>query len=194
MHGLINRALQNFLRDTYGSDSWATIAAAAQVEGGGFEAMLPYPEDVTDRVIAAAAAHLTTPPTMILEDLGTYLVSDPGMEALRRLLRFGGATFLEFLYSLDDLPDRIRLAVPDLALPRLELVEDGRNRFLLRCNDGWPGFCCMMLGILRAMADDYGALVMLESSPGTGQAPTLRVRLLDMRFAEGRRFSLRGSA
>lgn len=193
MHGLINRALQSFLRDTYGPEVWAAIATAAAVEGGGFEAMLSYPEDLTDRVLDAAATHLDTPRPMILEDLGTYLVSDPGMEPLRRLLRFGGTNFLEFLYSLDDLPDRTRLAVADLNLPRLELAEDGKNSFVLHCRDGWPGFCCVMQGILRAMADDYGALVTLETACEAGKAVALRIRLLDMRFAAGRDFSLKGA-
>lgn len=194
MHGMINRALQSFLRDTYGPEAWTKITIGAGIEGGGFEAMLSYPDDMTEAVLATAAAHLDTPRAMILEDLGTYLVSDPGMEPLRRLLRFGGTSFLEFLYSLDDLPDRARLAVSDLDLPRLELVEDERNRFLLHCRGGWPGFCCVMQGVLRAMADDYGALVMLDTVCGGGKAATLQIQLLDMRFAEGRDFSLKGAA
>ncbi len=62
---------------------------------------------------------------MLLEDLGTYLVSHPNVQGLRRLLRFGGAGFIDFLHSLDELHDRARLAVPDLDLPQLELRDHG---------------------------------------------------------------------
>ncbi|MBK1636386.1 heme NO-binding domain-containing protein [Rhodovulum adriaticum] len=194
MHGLINRALQDFLRDAHGREAWAAIAGAADVDVRGFEAMLTYPDALTEAVLDAASAHLHTPRAMILEDLGTYLVSDPSMEALRRLLRFGGANFMEFLYSLDHLPDRARLAVPDLDLPDLTLTEDGRQSYTLHCRDAWAGFCPILQGILRAMADDYGVLVMLDITGLEGPRTAIRIRLLDMRFARGRDFSLKGAA
>ncbi len=36
---------------------------------------------------------------------------------MRRLLRFGGATFEDFLLSLDDLNDRVALALDILDMP-----------------------------------------------------------------------------
>ena len=56
---------------------------------------------------------LGRPVAGMMEDLGTYLIMNPSFPAVRRLLRFSGVTFLDFLHSLDDLPDRVRLAVPD---------------------------------------------------------------------------------
>ena len=44
MHGLINRAIQCFLRDTYGADLWAQVAEASEIGVEGFEAMLDYPD------------------------------------------------------------------------------------------------------------------------------------------------------
>ena len=85
--------------------------------------MLVYDDDMTVRVLDALCADLNRPRAEMLEDLGTYLVSHPKMEDLRRLLRFGGVTYVEFLHSLDDLSDRVRLAVSDLCLPTLELRE-----------------------------------------------------------------------
>ncbi|MBN2905804.1 MAG: heme NO-binding domain-containing protein [Rhodobacteraceae bacterium] len=190
MHGLINRAIQCFLRDTYGAELWADVARAAQVERGGFEAMLSYPDALTDKVLAVAAERVGVPRVMMLEDMGTYLVSDPGLEALRRLLRFGGETFLEFLYSLDDLPERTRLAVPDLHLPDLELAEDGVGAFVLQCRGGWPGLAFVLQGMLRAMADDYGALALIDTAEGGEAGATLSIRLLDARFHAGKSFSL----
>ena len=47
-------------------------------------------------------------------------------------------------------------------------------------------------GLLRAMADDYGALAVLEAlgdGPGGGEE-VVGIHLLESRFAEGRRFDL----
>lgn len=125
-----------------------------------------------------------------MEDLGTYLVSHPTVEALRRLLRFGGVTFTDFLHSLEDLPGRGRLALPDLDLPTLSLTDLEGSQFRLTCQSPIIGIGHVMLGLLRAMADDYGALVMLDHE-GRGEAgETVLIRLLETAFAEGRRFDL----
>ncbi|MBK5926910.1 heme NO-binding domain-containing protein [Rhodobaculum claviforme] len=77
MHGLVNRALQCFLRDTYGAQAWAEIARAAGAPEGGFESMLRYDDALTLRLISCAATALDRPAEAVLEDLGTYLVSHP---------------------------------------------------------------------------------------------------------------------
>ena len=105
---------------------------------------------ITDEQGVARA--LDRPKEAVLEDLGTYLVSHPNVEALRRLLRFGGETFIEFLHSLDDLPGRARLAVEDLDLPDMELREHGGSSYSLTCHSFGSGFGHVMLGILRALA------------------------------------------
>lgn len=194
MHGLINRSLQCFLRDTYGVAAWQDIAAAAGAPAEGFEPMLRYDDAVTVRVIAAAAAHLDLPRDSLLEDLGTYLVSHPNREGLRRLLRFGGVSFEDFLLSIDDLPGRGRLAVADLELPQLELADLGGGRFEVALLGPHADFAPVLVGVLRAMADDYGALVLLDHvgrrGPGARPAEIVTVELLDHRHATGRSFEL----
>lgn len=195
MHGLINRSIQCFLRDTFGMPAWRAISAAAGVSADGFEPMMHYEDAVTFRLLDAAAAHLDRPRDSLLEDLGTYLVSHPNREALRRLLRFGGVSFDDFLHSIDDLPGRGRLAVPDLDLPQLDLSDEGAGRFTLACHGQHPEFAAVMVGVLRAMADDYGALVVLELAGRQEEdAAIIQIHLLDRGFSEGRRFELAAGA
>ncbi len=194
MHGLINRSIQCFIGDTYGPQAWKQIADAAGVGADGFEAMLTYDDPVSYAVLDAAAERLSRSRDSILEDLGTYLVSHPNTEPLRRLLRFGGVTFVEFLHSLDDLQGRGRMALPDLDLPSLELLEHTPDRFTLQCRSRNPGLGHVIVGVLRAMADDYGALAMLDYQGMRDGVELISIDLLDQSFAEGRRFDLaRGS-
>ncbi len=190
MHGLVNRAVQCFLRDTYGYDLWLRVARDAGVPAVGFETMVVYDLVITQRVLAAAAVHLNRPREAMLEDLGTYLVSHKTVEALRRLLRFGGVTFTDFLLSLEDLPDRTRMALPDLVLPRMTLDEAGADLFQLTVQSAVEGAGFVLLGLLRAMADDYGALVLLDHGGVVAGAEVLHINVLDGSFAEGRRFDL----
>ena len=190
MHGLINRAIQCFLRDTYGHDLWDKIMRLADLGYTNFESMLVYEDQVTFQVLDLATTELRKSRAELLEDLGTYLVSHKNVEALRRLLRFAGVDFLEFLHSLDDLPDRARLAVPDLFLPQLELVEHSTAEFSLHCGTEYDGFAHVMVGVLRAMADDYGALVFMDHAGQQGGDEVIAITLLDQDFSAGRSFEL----
>ena len=198
MHGLINKSLQVFLIDTFGAGAWQEIALRSGVTQrlgpDGFEAMRLYDDDLTEAILGAASAILRRPRDSLLEDLGTYLVSHERMEALRRLLRFGGVSFTDFLFSLDDLQGRSRLAVPDLALPDLVIDEGGPGRFTLRCRGGTPGFGLVMTGILRALADDYGALVVLDHAVGSAGEESIDVIVHDPDFHAGRAFDLAAEA
>lgn len=193
MHGLINRAVERFARDTYGDAFWTSVAQSAELGVTTFEAMLPYKRNVTDRAVQTLADALDKPKEEVLEDIGTYLVASPKMDALRRLLRFGGTGFVEFLNTLDELPARAQLAVSDLPMPQLELREVDQTTFLLSVQsppetDGLFGH--VMLGLLRAMADDYGALVFLNHMQGEPGQEIIEVILLEVAFAEARAFEL----
>jgi hypothetical protein len=190
MHGLFNRAVRNFLCDTFGAAVWADVAARSGIGDSGLEAMRVHDDALTEALLAAAGDRLARPRDGLLEDLGTYLVSHPRQARLRRLLRFGGVDFLDFLHSLDDLPDRARLAVRDLIELQLELTEQAEGRFALACRSGFPGLGHVAVGVLRAMADDYGALVLIDHAGEHDGVERITIQLLDSRHAAARPFAL----
>ncbi len=191
MLGIVNRAIECFARDTYGHEAWHDIVALAELGHDRFEAMLSYDDNVTEHVLDAAETRLAKSREEFLEDLGTYLVSHPSFEPLRRLLRFGGETYVDFLLSLDELPERARLAVPDLDLPDISVTPVGSDRFSVRTGEGWSGFGPIMAGAVRGIADDYGALAILDCMRilPDGSAK-LDITVHEARFSSGRKFDL----
>lgn len=196
MHGMINKAIQSFITESFGASVWQRVivqsGVAQDLGPDGFEAMQHYDDRITEAIIAVAARLLDRSRASLLEDLGTFLVSNPRLAALRRLLRFGGVSFTDFLYSLEDLPGRTLLALPELTLPEITAQEQGQGRFLLICRACPPGFGHVMLGILRALADDYGALAVLEhkgarpgSAPDARAGKVYRVQAADSRRKSG---------
>jgi hypothetical protein len=177
------------MRDTYGVLAWTDVINLAGLQHDGFEPMLQYEDAVTHGVLEAMAQVLSRPLQAVLEDLGTYLVTHANTQAIRRLLRFGGDTFADFLLSLDDLPERARLAVPDLQFPALELEERGTGDFRLWVRGEHPEFVWMLCGALRALADDYGALVLMDGFENP-EGGFIDLHLAALSFAEGNAFSL----
>lgn len=195
MQGLINRAIELFVRDNYGQDRWLQLARRANLGFAEFEAMLGYDDSITATVLDVLSQDLGKPVSDVLEDIGTYLVSHPNAEALRRLLRFSGEDFIDFLQSLDDLPARAHLAVPHLELPQLELREHNGRTFSVTVyprRAGPVAWGHVLIGLLRALADDYGALVLLDYKGAMNGVENIEITLAETDFAEGRKFALGG--
>lgn len=190
MLGLINRALENFLKRRHGPALWQRVVRRAQLPFDSFEPLLSYDPALTDAVITAACVELGRTRETVLEDLGTALVSHRDRDGLRRLLRFGGISFRDFLHSLEELPNRARLALPDLHLPALHLEDRGAGQFAIMAAPPFAGAGFILIGLLRAMADDYGALVLLDMAAPRHGRDVISVLLLDEAHSEGRRFDL----
>lgn len=180
------RSLQSYIRDTFGPPVWQAVCRHAALSSETFEPMLRYDRGLADRVAVHAAEILGRPAEAVWEDMGTYLVTNPGHEGVRRLLRFGGLSFADFLHSLEEMPGRARLAMPDLALPEVVLDERGADRFDLRCLSHLKGVVRVLVGMMTAMADDYGTLCLIEAEGDD----RISVRILDSFHATARPFDL----
>lgn len=190
MNGLIYRSFENFLRDTYGAELWLRVMEKLDEGIETFEAMFQYDSDLFQRIIKISCDYLDKPREVLLEDFGTYLVAHPSSERVRRLLRFGGVDYGDFLDSLEDLRGRAHLAVPDLDLPEIQLEDLGNGEFELSCSGADDGAGHVYVGLLRALADDYGALVLIDFDGRHDGLDQISIRLLEADYSEGRRFAL----
>lgn len=186
MDALLLRSVQDYVLDTFGQAPWQEICAAADQSSQTFEPMLRYPPGLADRIADIAAGVLGRPVEAIWEDIGTYLVTNPDREGVRRLLRFGGMSFGDFLHSLEELPGRARLALPDLDPPEITLDEVGPDRFELRCRSHLRGVPRVLTGMVTAMADDYGTLCLIDTTADD----VIAISILDRRHAKARAFDL----
>lgn len=182
MLGMINRSLESFLRTTYGDAIWQEILHLAGVDQGGFLAMVSARPRDTRRVLRAAARILNKPVSELLEDLGAWLVR---LEPIRRLLRFGGTDFVDFVHSLDELPGRARMILPDLPEHGLTVERQDPQAYAIRLDHAPRDWIWALAGALRGMADDYGTLALIVVA---GQTIHLSIALED--HATSRPFDL----
>lgn len=186
MDALFLRSLQSYVLDMFGLAEWQRVCRSAGLAVETFEPMLHYEPGTADRIALVVAEVLGRPVDAVWEDVGTYLVTFPDRESVRRLLRFGGATYADFLNSLEELPGRARLAMPKLDVPELTLTEVGPDRYELCCQSQLRGLQRVLIGMLTAMADDYGALCLIEA----GANGRIAISVLDRRHSPARQFDL----
>lgn len=185
MHGMINRGLQSFVHDYYGAEKWEETCVAANLPFYSFETLVHYGDDVTRRLLETLSVVLDRAKEDILEDFGTYIVTDERLSGIRRLLRFDGETYVDFLMSLEDFSARLMIVVPFLQVPKLTLDQRPDNVYAVHYEYALPGYGAVLLGLLRAMADDYGALVTIEHHSklkGPVQRDRFDVRLHEERW------------
>jgi hypothetical protein len=186
MIGLVNKALESFVIGTKGTQTWQRVMVRSGLPVDSFEAMLFYQPDWTETLVNAACAELRKSREEFLQDVGQYLVSNGTGGGLRRLMRFGGARFEDFLFSLEDLRLRARLALSGLDLPPLTVTQNPGGRFVIHVGLGLPGFAEVLVGIVQAIADDYGALVIVDRDG----LRDITVFVADMAHSSGNQFTL----
>jgi len=187
MHGAINRGLQAYVCEIFSKEIWEDTCGRAELGSYNFETMLSYDDEITDRVLEALSKVLKRDRSDILEDFGTFVVSESTLQSVRKLLRFGGENYVEFLQSLEDVHDRAKVAMPDFDVPKFELETQADNQFILNYRFEKLGFGAVFLGLLRGMADDYGALILIDHIPkrdGNVDVDQFEISLLHMGWPE----------
>lgn len=172
MHSLINRAIEEFLRCTYGEDLVRAVTDEAEVTPGATHGA---------QALERAAFRMVKPHCEMFEDLGGWMTR---LEPVRRLLRFSGRDFRDFLLRLDELPGRAHLVLPSLAVPRLQVDAADLSVWLILLKPD-PNWQHLLIGLIRGMADDYGALCLISI-----ENSAIRIDIWDEQFAEGRLFTL----
>ncbi|MCK0166139.1 heme NO-binding domain-containing protein [Jannaschia sp. S6380] len=198
MHGLICKALEGFVIDQHGLPEWVAICDAGGSPVRRFEAMRIYDDAVMLRLVAAGAHRLDRSRMSLCEDVGHWVCTHPPLEPVRRLFRFSGSEFVDLLHSLDELHERAQMAVPGIDVPRYRLTAVAPGRYRVASRWSVAGGGAVLTGILRAMADDYGTLAMIEPGPmreiDAAWHETVEIHIAEQDFSEGRTFALGGAA
>ncbi|WP_265499946.1 heme NO-binding domain-containing protein [Paracoccus beibuensis] len=181
MNRLVNRAIEEFLRSTYGEELVQALEDDATAE-------VRVPDDgrMDTSALARAAKRLSKPFSEMLEDMGAWMTR---IEPIRRLLRFSGRDFKDFLLRMDELPGRANLVLPMLPVPRLQVETSERGvRVMIIDPDPQLVWQFLFVGLIRGMADDFGALCLITNDEGS-----IRIDIWDEQFSEGRLFCLQGA-
>jgi hypothetical protein len=156
MYGLVNQAIQDLVLTRYGRPTWVDIVARAEVRVDPFLAMSPYPDDMTYRLVAAAAEVLGARPEEILERFGEFWIEYSAEHGYGELLDLLGDDLLSFLRALDGMHDRLRLTFPDLRTPSIWCTDVTPESFFVHYASDRAGLTPFLVGLLRATGRRFG--------------------------------------
>ncbi|MEM1415832.1 MAG: heme NO-binding domain-containing protein [Myxococcota bacterium] len=171
MYGLVNKAIQDFVTREHGPEAWERIRVAAEVDVLEFVCMSPYPDDLTYRLVAAAADELAQPAETVLEGFGEYWIRFSAEEGYGELMHMWGSSLEEFLGHMNDLHARISMVFPELRPPRIRCEALSDDMLALHYESDRPGLAPFVTGLLRGLGKRFGrALQVHHDAARTAEA------------------------
>lgn len=160
MYGLVNQAMEDYVRRDFGDDSWGRIRAGAGLALDMFVSMDSYPDDVTYRLVDAAVPVLGLPPEQILEAFGEHWVLYTAREGYGDMLAMCGSNLRQFLARLDNLHTHVGLSFAQLRPPSFEVEPvPGEDAVLLHYRSERAGLAPMVVGLLKGLGKRFGEAV-----------------------------------
>lgn len=172
MYGLINRAVRDFVLQSFDQETWDAIAEHSGLEEDHFIPMQPYPDEVTFGLVASASEVLKLPPNDVLEAFGQYWTEYTAVAGYGELMKLGGDSLAEFIGNLDTLHTRVQLAFPELRAPSFKITESNAERIIVHYYSERSGLGHFTKGLLLGLGKRFNTKISvdfeLEGTPEDG--------------------------
>ena len=162
MYGLVNRAIEEMVRQHHGDAIWRQIADAAGGEELHFVSLESYPDEITYNLVAAASEVLDTTQENVLIGFGEYWVLYTGRSAFANLMVAAGNNMRQFLSNLDSLHMRLGFSMPHLTPPSFKCTEDTPNQLRVHYYSSRVGLSPMVVGLLIGLGKMFGESIDVE--------------------------------
>lgn len=156
MHGLINRAIEQFVVSMKGEAGWRGVCAHAGVQADGFVSMQSYDDDITYRLVGVISERLAMTPEQVLEALGELWVTYTVQQGYEDVMAATSTNLREFLMNLNEMHGRIELVFAELRVPLFRVEDLSETEYKLFYASERSGLSPMVLGLVKGLAKRFG--------------------------------------
>jgi hypothetical protein len=169
MYGLVNQALEDFVRRGYGDAAWNRIRASAGLNLDMFVSMDSYPDDITYKLVGAATEVLELDAAQILEAFGEHWVLYTAEAGYGEMLAMFGSDLRSFLFNLDNLHSHVAMSFSHLRPPSFQVEPvDGADSVLLHYRSERPGLAPMVIGLLKGLGKRFSQDIRIRQTARRG--------------------------
>lgn len=162
MYGMVNRAIQEMVLMHNSAATWERIKVEAGVDAEEFMSNESYPDEMTYRLVAAAANCLDLPSDKLLEAFGEHWVLVTAQDGYGAMMDAGGRSLAEFLRNLPGFHARVSLIFPNLKPPLFRVSNVTDTSLRLHYYSHRPGFAPFVVGLLRGLAARFATNATVE--------------------------------
>lgn len=181
MYGLINKAVQGYLCETFGKEQWCSIAQEAGAYHAGFISLETYPDEITYALVAKTSARLSIPADTLWERLGEYWIRYTASEGYGEFFACQAHGMMAFLENLNAMHERMALIHPQMRSPKFELRKISADSYELDYFSTRQGLAAFVKGMLHGLSKQFNQPADIEHIPGcadkAGVHEIFRIRL-----------------
>lgn len=162
MYGMVNRAVEEMVLMHHDTAMWERIKAEAGVDAEEFMSNESYPDEMTYKLVAAAASCLDLPPEQILQAFGEHWVLVTAQDGYGAMMDAGGRSLAEFLSNLPGFHARVSLIFPNLKPPLFRVSDVTDTSLHLHYYSHRPGLAPFVVGLLHGLAARFATNATIE--------------------------------
>lgn len=155
MYGMIHRAVRDMVTVHAGQAVWQDIEAKTGAGPAEMIGVLVYDDEITFRLLSAAAERLDLPLPDLMEKFGRHWIEYIGQKQFGRLLDIAGRDLLSVLTNLDRLHAAVLAAMPQARVPSFTVVAAQNDSILLRYRSQRKGLEPLIKGLLVGLLNRF---------------------------------------
>jgi len=163
MYGMIHRAAREMILEQQGAATWTKVLIAARLDDSDFVSAYTYPDEVTLRLLAAAAEALEADLGEMLTGFGRYWVEYADRGPYGSILRMAGDDLPTLLGNLDRMHDAIQGGMPDARLPTFQLLAQANTEIRVAYRSTRTGLEPFVAGLLQGLMARFGVSGRVEA-------------------------------
>ncbi len=156
MYGMINRAIKDLVTEVAGERAWTRVVDGAGLGTYEFADARSYDDEITTRLVGAAADELGVTADEVLVDFGRHWVLFTGSEGWGPVLDMAGHDVRSFVEGLDSLHARVQVAMPNSRMPSFRVLVSERDHIEVVYESSRTGLVSMVLGLFGGLAERFG--------------------------------------
>ena len=150
MYGMVNRAIEQFIKEKHSQSTWERVASKAAVEDE-FMSMEQYPDSASVNLVVGLSEVTGQTPTQVLADIGEYWVEFAHNSEYGELLDMAGDTLPEVLSNLDEMHMRVGQSFDELKPPSFWISDLTDDSMILHYASERDGLAPMVVGLVRGL-------------------------------------------
>lgn len=155
MYGIVNKAIEDLIRENYGEDKWEAIKKRSGVDIDFFLSSEVYDDDITYQLAGAASEELNISVTDVLNAFGEWWILRTGHEKYGGLIEAGGKSLREFLVNLPTFHSRVMLLYTKLTPPEFQISDITENSLYVHYFSKRKGLQEFVRGLLHGLGKMY---------------------------------------
>lgn len=157
--------------DRLGPAVWAKVERETNTGPADLISLCVYDDSKTIALISSSAAHLGISVEEALRVFGRYWVRYAELSSFGPIMDFTGQDIVTFINNLDRMHRSVVLAMPDARVPSFTLLDETRQRLVVRYRSDRTGLEMFVIGLLEGLMDRLNETGTVEVAERSGNGP-----------------------